>query len=913
MENGQNDKKIAKFLALSTWEELFAFVDYYQEIKQVPKQFRIRKKDLGYILFSKKSKYHTYHLSKKGSGKTRLIEAPTRKLKDLQSIINDCLQLCFTPKSAAHGFIRERSIVTNAREHVGRKYVYNVDLEDFFPSIHFGRIRGVFQRKPFNFSPEMAKLLANICCNEGRLPQGAPTSPVLSNLICRGLDGKLSQIAKAYKAKYTRYADDITFSCNDNIFNDDFFQRLNRAIESEGFKTNQQKERLQTWLERQMVTGLVVNKKLNTSPTYNKKLRFLISLWKKYGKDEAQKWLERNYDKRHRYNGKVPDIEQVISGKLEFFKMVSGERETYQSLEFRYNCAKAGLNLSSKDIKEAEEKTEKLTKALQDSPINKAGSTLIDLKEQLDLLEKSFPKSKAYMRGENAFQTFLKRKDIPFGTDKYKAKPPVNPFEQILPSIFESVNPRDSGEDEYKKEGSAQHQAMFMSLFRDTSHPFGKLLHRNNTGFKKLIEEGNLASKEIGKEHAKGALKKRIRPELYAAVLNFLSVLEYGNKELADKSYKDAFEKIEPIITSFKKMIRFGSSSDELKISELLLHQMQQTPGFFDRYRLLSRPESIDSNFQDVFSSVKNISEAFSIIFSGFLKHSKGVGAVKITVKKWNNRIVLRIIDCKSESKKTSEELMRGASGGDLQRLISLLAGYCDLNIRAVFPQGQFQKISLLPSPVQTGLSENYSPEGFTYELIFYRPIKVLLLDDVEEPNRLGIAKKLKEENAEYSKILDTITALEDINLLDYNAVFIHTSAKDYSKVREHAVKEKMPIVQFSGGKSFHQESKNDITMSDDAFYATLEAFCQEVWESGKFSLNPFIEACSDSENRKRGKNGDSKQEILDDIAKESMDCSKLPDEIINRIKKLVPEGVEIPLFRDRKSIDRFLTKHTQS
>ena len=117
------------------------------------------------------------------------------------------------PHPSAHGFIQPTSVVTNARAHTGKRWVLNIDLEDFFPTVNFGRIRGLFLKPPFDMAPAAATVCAQIVTYRNGLPQGAPTSPVLSNLIAVPLDRALLRlVAPARASTYSRYADDITFS-----------------------------------------------------------------------------------------------------------------------------------------------------------------------------------------------------------------------------------------------------------------------------------------------------------------------------------------------------------------------------------------------------------------------------------------------------------------------------------------------------------------------------------------------------------------------------------------------------------------------------------------------------------------------------------------------------------------------------
>ena len=202
-------------------------------------------------------RYKSFQIPKK-SGGTRQITAPASSLKIIQRKLNQVLQAVYRPKSCNHGFVRQKNILTNAREHVGRRFVLNVALGDFFPSITFRRVRGMFKSPPYNLNPRVATILAQVCCFSDQLPQGAPTSPVVSNMICGKMDDQLRALARKYKCLPTRYADDMTFSTHQSRFpealgkyNDgvgilELGNELVAVIQTNGFKVNQSKIRLQT-------------------------------------------------------------------------------------------------------------------------------------------------------------------------------------------------------------------------------------------------------------------------------------------------------------------------------------------------------------------------------------------------------------------------------------------------------------------------------------------------------------------------------------------------------------------------------------------------------------------------------------------------------------------------------------------
>ena len=165
----------------------------------------VSQKQLNFIVnaIQESKKYSTYQIPKKRGGH-RIIQAPLDELKLIQHRLAEKLYDIYKPRSAVHGFCIDKSIVTNAIVHVRARYIFNVDLRVFFPSINFGRVRGMFLKPPYNVTAKAATILAKICCNNNCLPQGSPTSPIISNMICSRLDGQLTKLAEKYRCFYTR-------------------------------------------------------------------------------------------------------------------------------------------------------------------------------------------------------------------------------------------------------------------------------------------------------------------------------------------------------------------------------------------------------------------------------------------------------------------------------------------------------------------------------------------------------------------------------------------------------------------------------------------------------------------------------------------------------------------------------------
>lgn len=232
---------------------------------------------------------------KKKNGDDRTINAPNKSLKFVQRklarLFVERQKQFFLEKNIknniSHAFLKGKGIKTNAVPHRNKKYVLNLDLENFFGMINFGRVQGFFKKNAYFKLPEIATIIAQLTCYKGSLPQGAPTSPIISNLICQILDQRILALCKKFRLTYTRYADDLTFSTNDNNFKKkykEFLEELESIINHSGFKVNSKKTHFQEYNGRQLVTGLSVNKKINVKKEFYKKTRSMAHTLYKTGK-----------------------------------------------------------------------------------------------------------------------------------------------------------------------------------------------------------------------------------------------------------------------------------------------------------------------------------------------------------------------------------------------------------------------------------------------------------------------------------------------------------------------------------------------------------------------------------------------------------------------------------------------------
>jgi RNA-directed DNA polymerase len=222
--------------------------------------------------------YRTFVIPKKSGGK-RIINEPLPSLKEIQRwILEEILNKC-AASPYAKAYVLNRSIRDNARFHVRQKLVLKIDIKNFFPSLHLRNVIGFFLKSGYSLA--VATLLGNLCCLNGELPQGAPTSPALSNILMIRIDRRISAFAKKQGIYYTRYADDMTFSGD---FEPGMLIKFVRSVLKDNkLRINYKKLRVMQRGQRQEVTGVVVNEKIQAQKEMRKKLRQAIYYIEKYG------------------------------------------------------------------------------------------------------------------------------------------------------------------------------------------------------------------------------------------------------------------------------------------------------------------------------------------------------------------------------------------------------------------------------------------------------------------------------------------------------------------------------------------------------------------------------------------------------------------------------------------------------
>jgi retron-type reverse transcriptase len=265
------------------------------------------------VIFDSKSHYRLFKI-KKRSGGFREICAPYPALIYMQNWIYKEILLKFKVNGSAHGFVKKRSILTNAIVHKGQNYLLKMDLKDFFPSISINWVVNVF--KEIGYTNDVAFYLASICCLEEVLPQGAPTSPMLSNVVASFMDKRLYKLCQEYKYNYTRYADDIAIS--GKYISSSFIGIATKVIQECGFVVNEKKTRLYGEKGNKIITGIsLANNDVRIPRSYRRSLEQELYYIQKYGFDAHVK----------RSKIKTSNYLQSIMGKLNYWLMVEPQNE----------------------------------------------------------------------------------------------------------------------------------------------------------------------------------------------------------------------------------------------------------------------------------------------------------------------------------------------------------------------------------------------------------------------------------------------------------------------------------------------------------------------------------------------------------------------------------------------------------
>lgn len=748
---------------------------------------------------------------KKKSGSQRSIHAPVKGLKALQKTLAFILQCVYEPHKAAMGFVRERSVVDNAKIHVGSNYVYNIDLKDFFPSIDQARVWKTLQLKPFNLNkvstaepqyikweefkkeylkteelvkfykgkgrmftntpygtlyvannfdlekdkyvlmggsslktkagkslegtlwlvnkiPEISRLdianiIASLCCTEMEverknekgewekvkrnvLPQGAPTSPVITNIVCQKLDYLLSGVAKRFGLKYSRYADDITFSSMHNVYQpeSEFLKELHRITAEQNFHIKESKTRLQKDGYRKEVTGLLVNEKANVQQRYIKQLRMWLYYWERYGYERASGFFLQQYiaDKGHVKNGK-PDMANVISGKLDYLKMVKGaENELYQKLKARFEKITGKATSISKNLIEVEEAE------TSNTPLMKL---LLGLKKQPIVLseEKIMDVPTEAKTDENTIPVFHKPKELVALLKNFSVNDSALKY---------TTHSWDAGRDANMFKDLSEFLKIAESQYRKFSFQLNSLSKNLHGKINTFLFDKEIAKKGWGDINP----KKRIyfgwsSPELLEACNDDISLnpedFILPEKYQVQRAGK-TLQKFKHIIDVFKNEIEVRDENSALLNLILQKH---------DHYLIsFSAPKVSNLENKTFYTDIQWLGKALDLIFEGIQKYPQHPVVEYAVTESNNDRLILTILHRNSFKNGLSiHDDKLNLKRGDFSTIKDKLKNLCDWCIESEFAEGAYRINYLVSDSEIPAYEKIISTEGFKHILTFYK------------------------------------------------------------------------------------------------------------------------------------------------------------------------------------------------
>lgn len=291
---------------------------------------RMTRKDL-FSLTKNTQKYYRSVVIKKKNGKPRVLNAPNSILKSTQQIILHRILVKIPASEYATAYVKGKDISDNAKAHIGKKYILKMDITDFFGSIYFEDI----YKTAFNtsyFPIQIGAMLTTLCTHNDVLPQGAPTSPALSNIVMRNFDNNIGSWCEKHGISYTRYCDDMTFSSDKPLYN--VYVKVKKMLEGMGLEVNEQKTRFVTNSNRQSVTGLTVNEKLSVSSDYKRKLRQQVHYACRFGLSDAL---------RYENNTEIRDAEHYrnhLLGRIRFVLQIEPQNMWFRDAFYRICFAK---------------------------------------------------------------------------------------------------------------------------------------------------------------------------------------------------------------------------------------------------------------------------------------------------------------------------------------------------------------------------------------------------------------------------------------------------------------------------------------------------------------------------------------------------------------------------------------------
>ncbi|RZJ88470.1 MAG: RNA-directed DNA polymerase [Chryseobacterium sp.] len=734
-------------------EDLLSLLNYAKTILFGQEASQIALHQLSYYANPKAGgkRYHTFRIAKKTGG-SRKIHAPVEGLRVIQQCLNLILKCVYKTQQQAHGFAQGKSIKTNAAMHVGSYYVFNIDLKDFFPSIDQARVWKVLQLEPFNLlnrepaeqegidNYEIANLTAALCCTsmmverideEGELikvrrnvlPQGAPTSPLLSNVICQRLDFLLAGVAKRFGLKYSRFADDITFSSLHNVFqsHSPFTKELTRIIYDQGFRINEQKVRLQRSAYRQMVTGIVVNEKTNLTKKYLVSLRKWIYLWETYGFARTLEIYRQEY-KLEQIKPLDIDLVAILRGKIAFLKNVLGDTNPrYKQYKYRFDALNAPTLAENMpvqgDAREMAKKLDRIDELLKSNKIPSVDASIEELREFVSLVHLRSeiplidnPSKETNLEDDihdprfvvSLLSKFTEETNLKYTVHMWDSENRYGSFQDFSSAIFADIR-------QYK----------LRSLPRYNSRLYWKIIYPF------IIQEHTL-KKKSGEpfEYAWGRYNLKLGYHYPSTLAQWMD--SNPNKSPFMMPISKDLRPAEPIkgrsISYFEDVVDIFKQAIEFRGNDLYYLFKELTGSLLFDFNI----ELLNLKGISFFTDTHQVEKALRIIFSSIRKYTESpqirVSGTYISEAHYFDIEILQLGSFCDKPIDDPKITLKG-NKGDFNTIRTLLHSLCNWSVESRFRVGdkyKFYRLNYLNSSASDEIEEMDAAEGFKHRLRFY-------------------------------------------------------------------------------------------------------------------------------------------------------------------------------------------------
>ena len=745
-----------RFEALNSKGALIDLINYTRESFYPKRYDKIPLRSLTYYADHRKctNRYREFIIKKKNGG-DRVINTPVKELKEIQRALNAILSCIYTPYYAVYGFVPNRSIVDAAKEHVGMKYLFCSDLKDFFPSITLYRIKACLMMSPFSLNKErepLAYLIANLCCDvkggKPVLPQGAPTSPILSNIVCGNLDRRLTGLAKRFRLKYTRYADDLSFSGMENIFQKEgeFRKELTKIVEGQGFVLNEEKTRLQKRAYRQEVCGLVVNRKVNVKKRYVKEIRRYLHFWEILGKKKTKDIFVKDFckDKPHR-DKNIPSLENFLNGKLLFLKMVKGDKnEQYLKLRERFlSLSMPELSTQMKVLSDIEFQLNNLLReeSTNENEVKKISRKFREIWQSLEKNKmNSTPQLKQVRRIEEKLLKLRMQTDEPV---VYRKEGKKHHPAQLVDLLFDYFSQKDGAlKFSVHKWDKGRHGSSFMVYddfinilqkeWNEIEDVFSLLNERLAKLFSNFLTVKNHQGKvlphenkqyEWGNEHVPFGWRSKELQD-WCRINPNKEPSDYELEKPFTTSYGEKCQAFANVINIFRREFQFRSDIQNFTKFFLQEAEILRAKNFTVCRRYIEEAK--------VYTNVQAFRNAVSYVFSGIINYRKLSDKVNISSVKKSSRetelerdyLEVTILHVGSITDKKSNELWLARHSGDFNTIHKNLWNVCDWIVEAKCTDGNFRFNYLTSYSGVKDYEKVEDPGGFKHIFRFYLPSK---------------------------------------------------------------------------------------------------------------------------------------------------------------------------------------------